>query len=238
MTITMQPTPSELDVLFPLIGLAETPTDTFTVSDDFSSRSFTTLIDHVGKIHTYASCMIDKAIFRGQMGSKPIGLELTIIGSTAESEGTSWTGPPTAIDNDFNYAFYESVLTLEGTARAMDRFALGIDNKVFASFNNSQAAECLYPTDREIYFACSSPYNSDEVDLYTKALDGTHGTSGTLVWARTGIAKSTTLTMANLQMLPKSPDILGKQEIRLDQYYRVYKSGSTAALVVTHDNTV
>jgi hypothetical protein len=126
-------------------------------------------------------------------------------------------------------------LSLEGTARAFDRFALGIDNKVFASFNNSQVAESLCPTDREIYFACSSPYNSDEVDLYTKALDGTGGTSGTLTFTRS--TKSTLFTMANLQMLPRSPDILGKQEIRLDQYYRVYKSGSTAALVITHDNT-
>lgn len=233
--IVMEPSPSELDVLLPLIGTAESPTDTFTLTDDFSSLTFTVIVDRVQHVHTYAACKVDKAVFRGQMGSKPIRLELTIIGTTAESEGASGSFSATALDTDHNYAFYEGVLTLESSARSFDRFALGIENNLFPSFNNSQTAECLLPTNRNIWLACSSPYDSDDNDLYTSGIADAGGAAGSLAFTRAG--KSTTFSFANLKLIGRPPSIPGKSEIRLDQYYRAYKSGSTAALIITHDNT-
>lgn len=233
--ISMEPSPTELDVILPLIGFAESPTDTFTVTDDFSSLPFTVIVDRSQHVHTYASCLIDSAIFRGQVGRKPISLDLVIIGTTAEAEGASGSFSATAIDTDHNYAFYESTITLESSARAVDRFALAINNNLFASFNNSQVAESLCPTDREIWFACSSPYDSSENDLYTSGIADAGGAAGTLAFARAG--KSTSFAMANLKLIGEPPAILGKEEVRLNQFYRCYKSGSTAALVITHDNT-
>lgn len=233
--IRMYPSPSELDVILPLIGFAESPTDTFTLTDDFSSLAFTVIADRVEKVHTYAACKIDKAIFRGAKGRMPIELELHIIGTTAESEGAAGSFSATALDSDHNYAFTEGALTLEGTTRAMSQFALGIENNLFASFNNSQTAECLLPTDRNIWLACNSPYNSDEDDLYTNATADVGGATGSLAFTRAG--KSTSFAFANLKLIARSPDIPPRSEIRLEQFYRAYKSGSTAALIITHDNT-
>lgn len=234
--IEMQPTPSELDVLLPLIGMEESPTDTFTVTDDFSSLLFTVIVDRVAKVHTYANCIVDKAEFYGQTGNLPIGLKLTIIGTTAESEGAAGSFSATALDLDHNYAFYEGVLTLESAAREFDRFRLGIENNVFASFNNSQTATDVCPTDRAIWLAESSPYNSTEADLYTNGIADAGGAAGSLVFTRS--TKSTTFTFGNLKLIGRPADIPGKEEIRLDNFYRAYKSGATPVLVVTHDNTV
>lgn len=231
--ITLDPSPSELDVILPLIGFTES-TDTFSLTDDFSSLEFDVIADRVAKVHTYADCKIDKAIFKCQKGRMPLRLELHIIGKT-ETEGAAGSFSATALDADHNYAFTEGVLTLEGSARPMDRFALGIENNMFASFNNSQTAECIEPTDRSIWLACSSPYNTTHADLYTNATADVGGAAGSLVFTRS--TKSTTFTFANLKSIAKSPNIPPRSEIRLDQFYRAYKSGSTAPLVITHDNT-
>lgn len=232
--ISMEPSPSELDVLLPLIGTTES-SDVFTLTDDFSGLGFAVIVDRVAKVHTYAECIVDSAVFRGQKGNRPVRLDLSIIGTTAESEAAAGSFSATALDADHNYAFFEGVLTLESAARSFDRFALAVENNVFASFNNSQTAESACPTDRAIWFACSSPYDTTDSVLYTNGIADAGGAGGTLKFTRGD--KSTLFTMANLKLIGQPPDILGKQEIRLDQFYRVYKSGSTAALVVTHDNT-
>jgi hypothetical protein len=238
--ITMQPSPSELDILIPLMGFAQSPTDTFTPTDNFDALDFSVIADRVAKVHTYAGCIVDKAIFKGAKGRTPITLELHIVGKT-ETEGNAGTFSASALDTDHNYAFTEGVLTLEGSARPFSQFALGIENNVFASFNNSQTAECIHPTDRNVWLACSSPYNTTHADLYTKAAHSgaiatdVDGAAGSLVFTRS--TKSTTFTFANLKSIAKSPNIPSRSEIRLDQFYKAYRSGSTASVIITHDNT-
>lgn len=232
--IVMQPSPSELDVLIPLFGFAESPTDTFSPTDDFSALEFDVIADRVAKVHTYADCKVDKWTLLGQKGRMPITLELEIIGKT-ETEGAAGSFSATALDTDHNYAFTEGVLTLEGSARPFDRFAAGGDNKLFASFNNSQTAECIEPTDKSFWLACNSPYNTTHADLYTNAVADVAGAAGSLVFTRG--TKSTTLTYANLKSIAQSPNIPRRSEIRLSQFYRAYRSGSTAPLIITHDNT-
>lgn len=230
--ITMQPSPSELDVLLPLMGFAESPTDTFTEEDDLDT--FTMLIDRVAKVHTYENSIIDKWVFRGQKGRLPISLELTILSPT-ESEGNAGTFSATAIDTSFAYAFTEGVLTVQGGAEAFDRFALACDHKAKVEHNNSRTATCIAPTDREISLACSTPYTSSETALYTTPFGDASGAGGTLVFTRS--TRSTTFTFANLKSIATVPEIPGKEEIRLPLFYRAYSSGSTKALVITHDNT-
>lgn len=234
--IVMEPSPAELDVIIPLLGFVESPTDTFTETDDFSSLKFPIIVDRVAEVHTYAGCIIDKWRLRGQKGNKPIRLELEIIGTTAEAAGGAGSFSATAVDTDINYAFTEGVFTLEGSSRPIDRFVAAGDNKVFASFNNSQAAECVEPTDKEFYLAVNSPYNTTHEALYSDGIANADGAAGNFVFTRG--TRSTTFTYANLKLIGESPPILGRTEIRLPQFYRAYSSGSTASLIITHDNTV
>lgn len=233
-TITMQPSPTEMDLIFPYIGFTESPTDTFTVTDDFSALEFDVIVDKVAKVQTYADCKVDKAIFQGQKGRKPNQLTLMCIAKSMTQDDAG-TFSASAIDTDFAYAFTEGVLTLQSSARAFDRYAVIIDNHLNAEFNNSQEATCIQPAERTIHLAVNTPYTSSEIALFDTPFAGASGAAGTIAWTRG--SKSTAFSFANLKSVAKPVSIPGKVEIRQPLFYKAYKSGSTAALIVTHDNT-
>lgn len=232
--ISMNPSPAELDVLMILIGMDESPADTFTVDDGSTTvmDSFAVVVDRVAKVHTYATCYVNRAVFRGQKGTKPVQLDLHIIGY-AETEGAaaSFTCAG-ALDTDLAYAFTDGTLTVQSAARPIDRFALSIDNKLQRQFNNSQTATSICPTDKEITLAASASYVAANTDLHTLWMTDAAGATGTLVIADG--AQTTTFTFGNLKAISSSPDIPGKTEIRKDMYYRAYSSSTTKSLVVTH----
>lgn len=230
--VTMNPSPAELDVLLPLMGFSESPTDTFTDTDTIST--FTSIIDRVTKVHTYTSCKIGRATFFGQRGSQPIGLTMQILG-TGFSEGASGSFSATAIDTDICYAFHEGTLTLRSSSRAFDRFRWTRDNHLQVQWNNSSTPTEICATQRTNTLSVSTPYTSSESDLFTTPLSAAAGAAGTLAWSRGG--QSTSVAFANLKEIAAPPPIPGKQEIRLPVNLRAYKSGSTAAVIVTHDAT-
>jgi len=227
--VVMQPSPAELNLLLPLFGTTET-VDVFAL--DQTLPSFPVIMDHVAKVHTYATCKFDKIIVRGQRGGIPIQLELHIIG-TSVTEGAAGSFSATAIDTDIAYAFHAGILTLEGGSRNFDRFAFIWDNHIYTEFNNSRTVTDIDMAYRTFDLACSTPYTSNESTLLTTPVGSSAGTVGTLVYTRAG--QSTTFSLANLKSIARDPDINGKTEIRLPLFYRAYKSGATEALVVTHD---
>ena len=229
--IVMHPTPAELDVLLPLMGGSESPTDTFTIGDTYST--FDMVVDSVTKVHTYTTCKMGRAIFSGQRGAEPVQLRFLVLG-TGFSEGTDF-GSPTALDTDIVYAFHEGVLTLQGGSKAFDRFQLMIDPKLQVQWNNSSTPTEICPTDRDIVLQTSTPYTSSESALFTTPLSSAAGAAGSLAFTRAG--QSTTFSFANLKSIAKPPPVLNKAQIRLPLTYKAYRSGSTAALTVTHDAT-
>ena len=228
--ITMNPSPTELDVLLLLLGTTESPTDTFIITDTLPS--FTMILGRVAKVHTYSLCYVDKWKFSGAKGRKPIQLELTIF-ATTESEGSSFSA--SAIDTDIAYVFTEGVLTLEASARAFNQFALAGDNKLNREFNNTQTASSICQTDRVIELAASAPYTSSETDLLTTPESSSAGAAATLVYTRS--TRSITFSLANAKAIRRPPS-MAKEEIRLPLFYKIYRSGSTESLIITHDNTV
>lgn len=231
--IVMQPSPTELDTLLPLMGFTESPTDTFTVAETYTT--FTTIVDRVAKVHTYTNCKIDKWIYSGQKGSTPVTLTLFLLAED-ETEGASGSFSATALDTDIAYAFHEATGTLQGAAEVFDRFAIIGDAHMAVQHNNSRKPTSIAPTQRTIHLAVSTPYTSDESALYTTPYGSAAGGTASIVLTRSD--RSTTFTFANAKVTnAKPPDIPGKTEIRLSQVYKAYKSGSTASLVITHDNT-
>lgn len=235
-TVMLEPTISDLDVILPKLCFAESPTDTFTM--DQTLDSFTTILAMGPKFHTISTCYIDKAIFRHQRGSTPLRLELRIFG-TSESLADADPGVAAFADG-VGYPFPDVTVNVPGLSdMKVDRVAIGIDNKVMREWNNSTTLTSACPTAREIYLATSSPYTDTEEAVYSTPAGGTLSTAGgSVVWNR-GDGRSTTFTFEHLQLLAKPPDILGKdKEVRLDQFYRAYRTASAPALVVTHDATV
>lgn len=228
---TANPSPAELDVYLPLWSFSQSPTDTFTISDSYST--FTSVIDRVTKVHTYTNCKMGRTVLSGQRGTQPIMLTQQIL-ATGFSEGTDF-GSPTAIDTDICYAFHEGTFTYSGTGYAFDRFQLVIDPHLEVQWNNSSTPTEICPTNRETTLSLNTPYTSSESTLFTTPLSSAAGAAASLAFSRAN--QSTSIAFANLKPIARPPGIPGKRQIRLPMHFRAYKSGSTAAVIVTHDAT-
>lgn len=224
--------PEEFDVFLPLMGFDESPADTFTIADDFESRTFTLTVDRVADIHAYTLCKVDKWIIRGQSGRLPLALEMHVIG-TDETFPASFT--PTPLNATAPYAFARGTFNILGQARRFDRFALVGDNHIQSSFYNSFTLSSATPADRTVILGFSTPYTTDETDIY-QTLAGANRRDGAsdavLTFARG--SQSTSWAFENLKAEAKPPDILGKTKILLDQYWKAYRDGENKLAIVTH----
>lgn len=235
--ILMEPTAEELDYLLVAMGLTESPTDTFSLGEEVAS--FAMIIDRVAKVHTYATCYCDKAILRGQRGSKPVSLELQII-STSESEGNAGSFSANSISTRTGpYAFNGmSTLSIGGTPYQHDQFALMVDHKLAPRYNNAVTPDDVNATSCDIFLATTLPYTSTEAGLYTTGTGSSRATeiAGIITLAYGNV--STVFTLSYLKYEATPPSIESKfSEIRLPLFYRAYADGANLPLVVTHDGT-
>lgn len=232
----LEPHPGELDVLVPLWGYAESPTDTFTPEDDLDE--FTCLLKlktTTNVTETYAGCKVNKTIIRGQKGQHPMSVEMDIWAKTI-AEGSTFS--PSTITEQAPYAFTRGALTLRSTATAMSNFVWVHDNHLQRRFNNSVTADVLQNVKRTVHFGCNTPYTDDEDDIETFFL-----TSG----REAGIAGAVTFTNGNRSFalsMPKmlwegTPPQLGPlpEEVRLNQFYKCFSTGGGAVCTITQDNT-
>lgn len=232
-SVMLEPTIADWDTLLPLIGFSEGTTDTFTLTQTIPS--FTTVMNLGPKYHSYATCYVDRAVVRHSRGEHPQRLELRIFG-TSETLADSDPGISTLAEG-VGYPFHQVVCTVQGGAEAIDRYSIGIDNKIHREWNNSRTLSGACPGGRQIYLGISTPYTNDEEALYSVPAGGTLSTTGgSIAYTRGNFSQ--TWTFEHLQLLASPPDVLGKNdEVRLDQFYRAYRSVSAAALVVTQDAT-
>ncbi len=234
--VLMEPHPGELDVLIPLIGYSESPTDTFTPAD--SLTSFSTLVQlkaSTKTVHTYGSCKINRAVFRGQKGLHPVSLELDIWALTL-SEGSTYA--PSTITQQAPYAFTKGSLSLRGTATALSSFVWVHDNDLQRRINNSTTADVLQNVNRVVHFGCNTPYTDDEDDILTTFISSGReaGIAGALTY--TNGTKNLVFTMPKM-LWEVTPPVIGPKpaEVRLDQFYKCYSTGGGAVCTITQDNT-
>lgn len=221
-------TPAMLDLLLPrILGAAES-SDLFALAETLPE--FDVLLDRVAKRFVYGGCKVSRAIFRGRAGGL-LELQLDLVGKTETVSATAF--PAIAAPTDPPYVFQDGTLTLLGTSRKMIDFTLAVDNSVAGRFTNSTAATDVSPSDRVVTLECKTPFTSDETDLYGQNVAG--AAAATLAFVNGGY--STTFSLAKLQVPDASPTVGGRGEIVLALRGTARKSGSTAELAVTHDNT-
>lgn len=232
----LEPHPGELDVLVPLIGYTESPTDSFAPTD--SLTEFTSLIklkSSTNVTHSYGGCKVNRAIFRGQKGMHPVSLELDIWAKTL-TEGSSFS--PSTLTEQAPYAFTKGTLSLRSTETAFSRFAWIHDNRLQRRINNATTADVLQNVERVVHFGCNTPYTDDESDILSTFL----GASRT-----TGIAGELNYTNGTKRLIFNMPKMLWEaspvaigpkpEEVRLEQFYKLYSSGGAAVCTITQDNT-
>ncbi|ANS03309.1 hypothetical protein [uncultured Mediterranean phage uvDeep-CGR2-KM19-C37] len=227
-TITMNPSPLDLDLLLPRIcGTAES-SDVFALAETIPA--FGLLIDRVAQQFQYTDCYINRATFRSQAGGL-LELSLDILGKT-EITGTSYPALTLGVlPADAPFVHEDSVVTLAGAGEECMSIEIVVDNVLDARFANAQTAGSITPQDRVISVNLVMPYTSDETSLYEQAIGGIAGTI-----KYTNGAISTLFTFGILQTPDVSPVVPGKSEITLPLAMIARKSGTTEALVVTNDS--
>jgi hypothetical protein len=236
--VVMTPHPGELDILTPLWGFTESPTDTFSPVETLTS--FTTLVrlkSTTANVITTTSCVMDKVVLRGQKGNNPMTLQMDILGKSS-SEGSTFS--PSAITRDAPYPFNGGVaLSAGGTVRAIDACVLLWNNHIRPRFNNSVTADVLQNVRQTLHVGVNMPYTDDEDDLITTGIAAARhgGIALNLGWSFNSKRHIWDITKA---VWPDAtfPGIPGKEaEIRSYQYYQAVRTGSTALATITQDNT-
>lgn len=223
-------TPDELDALLPwALGAAEN-FDVFNVAETIPARNIA--IDKVAKVFTFNNCYVKRMIITGQTGGL-ITFKFDIEALTV-SEGNAGSFPALTHSTQRAYAFHEGVMTLFGSARKYNQFALVVDNHTEREFNNSKTATDIGSRDREIWLYTSTPYTSDETALYTTPAGSVAGAAATLVFTNGNL--STSIALGNLKAFAKVPTVAGKRQIRLPFRGKAFGDGATPDIKITHDS--
>lgn len=229
--VIMRPSPQELSILFPCIGLAGS-SPTFSLVENFQSSKFTAAIDRVAKVATYSNCMVSRAIFSGARGFRSMQLELHIVGEDI-TWGAPGTGTFTAMPSrTVGYPLTQGVLSLQGGTRSFNRFGLVIDNHPAVEWNNAVVAGAIEATDRIISLSVSTPYTSDEIALLDNEVSSAAGAAAQLQFSRSG--ENTTFAFPKLILTPNPPNVPHRSEIRQALTYLAYITNGEKPLTVTH----
>ncbi len=235
--IAMHVNPLGLDLWLPrILGAAES-TDSFALAE--SLPSFGLLIDRVTETFQYTDCVVSRAMFRAQAGpadgdAELVEMVLEIMGKTeVEDTAVPAVSIATTATSTQNYLMSDGVFTFDGTAREVKQFVIMIDNHIQPRWVNSLTATALCPQARTSAVQARLPFDSTNLDLYSRARAGA---TGSIVFTNSTV--STTFTFGTLQSPSETPVIRGKSEIDLILNMIARKTGSTASLVVTNDSTV
>lgn len=231
-SVSLVPTPVELDKWLPrILGAAES-SDSFAVSETLPE--FGCLFERGADRYIYTGCQVNRAVFTGAPGQL-VGMTLDIFGKTEIRSATSFPGTVPAIDTGQPYVFSDSTFQLQADTTATEclGFTITIDNFLERRFANSVTASQIFATDRLVTLEMLLPYTADEIDLIDQSVAGN---SGTLTLTNGG--QSTLFTFANLKVPNESPVTPGRPGERTCVLrMSAYMSSSTRELVITHDST-
>ena len=204
------------EVVFPLLGLTGGASGPWTLGATDNLSMFPVDIDLVGKVHDINQAFVTGWSIRGTKGSKPIQMQMDIIGETESALGGAFAEDKVAFGAEF--AFTHSTMKVEDDAtnnrtRSFDRFVLAVNNNVVSEFNNSITLTDAVIGGRAVQFATSIPYVPAEDDLYFDHRDANDGRQVEIVLDN-GVRKLTFLLPACMGVA-KPPSALGRsQQIR------------------------
>lgn len=186
-----------------------------------SLPSFDVLIYREAKTFHYKECYVNRCIIRGEnvpSEDEPevITVVLQLIGKERVTT-TAWPDPEPALGltvNSLPDIMGTSVLTLDSTEYAFDRFVLSIDHSLIVKFRNNLTISCIRPGMRKVRLQTNNPFLSASFDALHDTLDSPIG--GTLVFSRDNGADdaTTTFTFGTLDNMGEDPNIRGKTEIQ------------------------
>lgn len=238
--IVIEPSPKDLDLWLPRIMGTAAAGDVFAFADSMAVTGTVVpfgLLEERQTQETQAKdCLVNKATFESTAGS-PLKLTMEIIGKDW-AVGTTFPDRDgddlgvTAVSDDF-YLHSDSVYTLGSSATEVLSSTLTIDNKLNARYVNSTTAGFIFPQGRETTLSVTTPYTSDETDMFDVAASGL--TTNSIVYTNSGC--STTFTFGSLQAPPELSPVSREAEITLTVNFIARSVTTTDSLKITNDAT-
>lgn len=230
-SITLEPTPDELQALTPYILGTASSSGTYAVSDTLPNLYL--LVDYVAKVNTFTT-RVTKATFTASPG-KHLQLKLDLVGTlmTIGNAGTFASASIPALDvsaRAWMMADLGSGVTINSIAYSIDTFELGVDNRIEPTYMQGVTATDLEPTDRIITLGLATKFTSTETVLQTDTRAGT-GRAASLAF--TNGSEILTMTFAQLVATPESVRIPNRSKLRLPLNYQCYGLSTTKELVIT-----
>jgi len=213
-----------LTILLPYMGVTNTAGTTWAAAQALTTMPYIG-VDKVGAAHKYGNVRIGRWSIRAQRGSKPVSIQLDCIAATETDDTAGATITYTEGGIGKIFSFTGATFSHAGTAYAIDRIALVCDLKLVPQWNNNIDLTDAIPGGRDTYLATSVPYTPTNKPLYWNNKSSVAGVA--IVGGFTNGTDTTTLTMPKAICIPKSPDLMGKMEIRLPMTWQARVDAST-----------
>lgn len=236
--IALYMTAQNLDILLPIMGMTESPTDTFTLVDALASTQVILGMNTLPEV-TLGNSFVSRWVIRGVKGGDPprIDIWFRAYSRTEQANGTFFNTHTVPLV-EYPYAFAGGVvLTYGGTQYGFNQYALGCNYHLVAEWNNSVNATNICPTDHEITVGAGmllAICAGTVTPLLTTPFTGdVTGGAFSLAFSRTiGINTYTTqFNISNVKQLPYQPGVVNKHDFeRLQFNGRGYANGTAAAL--------
>lgn len=221
-----EPNPAELSWMLPYI-LGGTPSGTnYPLAEALSS--FAVAVDRVAKVFTYVGLYISTATFKASVGGA-LSLSIEVMGED-ESIGNAGTFPSLNLNvaNGRPFMLRDLAVTVGGTAYPFMDWTMTINNMLeMRHSGGSLTPTSITPRDRSITVALESPYG-DAYALYGVQLPG-----AAVIATFTSGSQSLVFNTPALQYPKKTPNISGKNAIRMPIQGTAYKKSASATLVTT-----
>lgn len=242
--IALYQTAENLDVLLPIMGGVESPTDTFTIADALASTTVILGINGCPEV-TFGNSFCGKWVARGQKGGDPPRIDLWFRACSrtenpVNTHFTSQTSPSLLVE--YPYAFAGgTIMDYGGNPYNFNQYAIGMDYGLVAEWNNNVDATNICPTDHAINVAAGmfyAPCANTVVDLVTTPFSGdVTGGAFSLAFSRTvGMnTYSTTFNVGNVKPLGLQPAVRNKSDfVRLSFNAQGYAVGTSPAMIINN----
>lgn len=233
-------TKQKMDLLLPIMGMPESPSDTFKLGSTLPET--TVILGPAGSPEvTFAGAKVGRWVMRGTRGSDPVRLDLWFRAKTrAENPAGTFfisnTNP--AMTEGPLYSFTAGTMNLKGATRYFHQFAIGMDYRLAVEFNNSVTATSICPTDHGISVGTGLLYSTCDgnTDVVTDPFaDGDiEGDSFELEFTRLYNAQTYTtgVSIGNVKLIPSQPGVQNKFDfLRAAINGRGYAVGTSPAMI-------
>lgn len=224
-SITMEPTPDEMDKWLPrILGGAKQVDNTISIANTLPE--FILEISKVGRAFKFANCKVNRATIRVATGSV-VELTLDVLAKTFTTPASITSVP---LVQAAPYVFHEGVLTLIALTREFNEAELTIENNLLGDiYRNSQTRSHIPEGPVAVTFNPTLPFTADEVDILNQTVAGA---AATLVLTKG--AKSLTVALGNLKFNGPGPQVGSRDgEILYSPTGTAYKTAAADAIKFT-----